>query len=171
MSSSTCPLSHTQVLSQLGGEDLPIKEIHAIYNPSVVASFSNYRKILKDRFQHSPMIFKKSWEEMEKDEQKKEARGKTAQHFQEKISLFSWNSGEDLPLLVTLHGTDFKNAQTIASSNFAGLSLQDAGWYGRGIYFTTSVEYSLCYVYFCFPKFLLIFPETQNPSRALFCLT
>lgn len=40
------------------------------------------------------------------------------------------------------HGTKEAAALKICKGGFAALSLLDAGWFGKGIYFTDSVEYT-----------------------------
>eukprot|EP01126_Amoeba_proteus_P054248 TRINITY_DN6665_c0_g1_i4.p1 TRINITY_DN6665_c0_g1~~TRINITY_DN6665_c0_g1_i4.p1 ORF type:complete len:176 (-),score=31.57 TRINITY_DN6665_c0_g1_i4:35-562(-) len=50
-----------------------------------------------------------------------------------------------VPIWPLLHGTDFSIALAISSTGFATLSSLDAGWYGRGIYFTSYFTYAIPY--------------------------
>jgi len=72
-----------------------------------------------------------------------------------------------------VHGTDEDIAWKIASSGFAALSSLDNGWFGRGIYFTSSALYALPY-YSSKPKPCVIisflipgnpFPVTEHRSN------
>jgi len=54
----------------------------------------------------------------------------------------------ELPLLPVLHGTQFAIAWKIATTGFAALSSLDAGYFGKGVYFTSSCKYSYPYTKF-----------------------
>jgi len=59
--------------------------------------------------------------------------------FNEKITI------QDSPIIPVVHGTDEPIAWKIATSGFASLSILDSGYYGKGIYFSTSAQYTLPY--------------------------
>jgi len=49
-------------------------------------------------------------------------------------------------ILPVVHGTDLAVAERIAKTGFAALSSVDAGYYGKGIYFTSNGIYSFPYM-------------------------
>jgi len=62
------------------------------------------------------------------------------------VSTFTWNSPNDtVPIIPVVHGTGVEIAKQICSSGFAALSSLDAGFYGKGIYFTSSCCYATPY--------------------------
>jgi hypothetical protein len=73
---------------------------------------------------------------------------------------FSWNEESDMaPILPMVHGTSFDVARKICDTGFSNLSLLDAGYYGRGMYFTRSGRYALPYY------------ATKQQPAILICLT
>jgi len=65
-----------------------------------------------------------------------------------KFSRFVWNADltlEDCPVLAMAHATDLSIAKKIIVSGFASLSTLDDGFYGKGMYFSSSVIYTLPY--------------------------
>jgi len=72
-------------------------------------------------------------------------------------------------LIPTIHGTDATIAMKIAKTGFAALSTLDAGWYGKGIYFTTSIKYAI--PYFAtkkFPAVLISYILLGNPYPIIY---
>jgi len=69
-------------------------------------------------------------------------------HFQQQIYRFEWNHDlkiEDCPVLTVAHGTFLKIAEKIIVSGFASLSTLDQGFYGKGMYFSSSAIYTFPY--------------------------
>jgi len=62
-----------------------------------------------------------------------------------KVSSFSWNKDNKVPILAAVHGTGLNIAKSIAKTGFAALASLDSGFYGKGIYFSTCSLYSLPY--------------------------
>lgn len=56
----------------------------------------------------------------------------------------------DILIYKVWHGTNMEKARNILSSGFANLATLDDGWYGKGIYFSTSPEYLLFFYYYYF---------------------
>jgi hypothetical protein len=56
-----------------------------------------------------------------------------------------YNRELTIPLIPVLHGTDYTTAEMISQTGFAALSSLDEGFFGKGIYFTTSMPYTLPY--------------------------
>eukprot|EP01126_Amoeba_proteus_P002306 TRINITY_DN10725_c0_g2_i7.p1 TRINITY_DN10725_c0_g2~~TRINITY_DN10725_c0_g2_i7.p1 ORF type:complete len:398 (+),score=69.59 TRINITY_DN10725_c0_g2_i7:1019-2212(+) len=119
-----------------------IKEVYAVFNQILISSFCNTYQILCHRSQKNPTLFmKKTWVLSSRPEEKK----KVFDFYKERASHYSWNNSKPVDIFPLIHGTDFPISQAIASTGFASLSSLDAGWYGRGIYFTSFLVYALPY--------------------------
>lgn len=69
-----------------------------------------------------------------------------AERFANILSSFPWYDKEqDVPIACVVHGTALSVAWKIAENGFSNLSLLDAGYYGRGMYFSSSATYTLPY--------------------------
>eukprot|EP01126_Amoeba_proteus_P056654 TRINITY_DN7142_c0_g2_i3.p1 TRINITY_DN7142_c0_g2~~TRINITY_DN7142_c0_g2_i3.p1 ORF type:complete len:274 (-),score=74.82 TRINITY_DN7142_c0_g2_i3:149-970(-) len=122
--------------------NLEIKEVYAIFNETLLNSFVSQFRILSSRLKSNPKLFNKSDWKMSDDAQ---ARSNVYDFYKSRAEVFPWNRDSALVILPTLHGTDFGIALNIASSGFAILSSLDAGWYGKGVYFTTFTKYCIPY--------------------------
>jgi len=60
---------------------------------------------------------------------------------------FDWNDSlaSEAPILPVIHGTSGAIGWKIVKTGFASLASLDAGWYGAGMYFTSSVSYAAPY--------------------------
>jgi len=67
--------------------------------------------------------------------------------FLKKIDACEWNAGDDVPIIPVIHGTSMEIASKVCKAGFANISNLDDGFYGKGIYFSTSAMY-------CIPYFL-----------------
>lgn len=157
-------LMRTYLGNSGAGPKIEIISAQQVYNLMLITSFINTWHTMTTRAQDSSAIFtKETWREDGTD-QAKAHREFSYQHFQEKAQQFSWNrefkqhSRERAigNILLTAHGTDLAVAEKIAQTGFASISSNDAGWYGRGIYFSSSGLY-------CFPYFAL----RKNPVLLL----
>jgi len=77
----------------------------------------------------------------------------TMDAFYEKVKIWQWNDELDItdsPILPVVHGTDDSIAWSVAQGGFAALSSLDDGFYGRGMYFSSSTLYTI--PYFCRAK-------------------
>lgn len=88
-------------------------------------------------------------------------KGKVYDAYQVKVVANDWNlnkNGEpvvvwilspaacsrpQVPIIPTIHGTNADVAFKICSTGFSALSTLDEGYYGKGIYFTSSAHYAL----------------------------
>jgi len=122
----------------LGGGSTDIERAYAVYNPVLVGNFANAHKIQKSRWQQSPALFyAKKW--AMKDEGSKNI---VYQHYLQFKSQFLWNGNEDpVSIVPALHGASEGVAWSIVRSGFAALSSLDAGYYGKGVYFSTDSNY------------------------------
>ena len=115
---------------------LKISKVTAIYNQTLTISFINQWKIMMTRKEKdSDQFFVNTYS-------KNEEKVKIMKHFEDVCNNMS---DTILPLVPVLHGTDLSVAKKIAATGFASLSSLDAGYYGKGIYFTSHLLYTLPY--------------------------
>jgi len=129
-----------------GGYRLEVTKITAVYNKILITNFINSYKIMIHRYKtNKNMFFAKPWE------QEDDAASRTwrQDRYQELIDKYDWNQtewGSGVPILPACHGTDVTVANAICEGGFAALSSLDAGWYGKGIYFTSYAWYTFPYI-------------------------
>jgi len=126
----------TTLLSQVGAGDLEIEKITAVYNPTLVESFTSRLAILKTRFTESAGIFlKQDWK---KNDPKKE-REKTFGFYENYLNSFAWNKGQPVPVVpVVTIGTE-KEIDDLCKYGFSVTGHQATyGVFGQGIYVATS---------------------------------
>jgi hypothetical protein len=96
---------------------------------------------------------------------------------QGKLDACAWNTslGQDSsPVLFVCHGTTETSARQIIDVGFATLSLLDQGWFGKGMYFTTSATYAKAYaanksntvLILCMLTLGNVFPVVEDTSEA-----
>jgi len=134
------------LFNKLDGSDFNVASIYAVYNPLLASSFCLTTSKMESRATTArELFFVDRWLDDRCGEEKMKLRKKTKQALEERCAQFDWNSKKKLPILPVLHGTSTGTAWKICASGFATLSLIDAGFYGSGIYFTTSAQYTLPY--------------------------
>jgi len=107
---------------------------------------SNARSIQQSRMQDQNLFFKADWKNETGDNG--ELRERAFIRIEQKIQYWEWNFGlniSDSPVLPVVHGTSMDKAYRIAEGGFVALSTTDDGYYGKGIYFTTSANYTVPY--------------------------
>jgi len=114
------------------------------------------RNVQRLRIKENPtQFFSQSWKIFPDFEMRNEIHD----WFQKKLYEWDWNERlESSPILPVVHGTDTSIAWKIAQGGFASLSTLDDGYYGKGIYFSTSAKYILPY-----------YANKKNPT-VLICL-
>ena len=120
--------------------NLAVTQITAIYNRALSVSFVNQWKLMTTRRIEAPeQFFRCTF-------RKDEAKLGIMKYYQDNLLLSTpYNQKLTVPLVPVLHGTDYLVAEKIAQTGFAALSSLDAGYFGKGIYFTTSLAYTLPY--------------------------
>jgi len=122
-----------------------VDKIFTIYNPLLVTNFVGQFKILSTRATKGHQAFReKTWQKQSGEEL--DSRTKVDQAFDKLCQRFSWNSDLKTPIVGLCHGTDLAIAEKICETGFASLSSLDAGYFGKGIYFTSSVIYAIPYI-------------------------
>jgi hypothetical protein len=130
-----------------------------VYNPSLTSSFINHWQVTISRKRFSAdQFFRVTYG---KNEQKMAVKARC----DKVVEGFNWNVNgnkqtEAVPLIAALHGTDYhiagmlvatstrcvSHSEKIAQTGFAALSSLDAGFFGKGIYFTSFLRYVFIYL-------------------------
>eukprot|EP01128_Nolandella_sp_AFSM9_P001785 TRINITY_DN12199_c0_g1_i1.p1 TRINITY_DN12199_c0_g1~~TRINITY_DN12199_c0_g1_i1.p1 ORF type:complete len:1767 (-),score=200.25 TRINITY_DN12199_c0_g1_i1:119-5263(-) len=128
---------------QMDGKDLPIAKAYSVLNGSLLSNFTGHRGVLATRIAQDPTLFQKNdWKSADREE----LRQYTLDTLSARTKSFEWfDSADDVPIIPLVHGTDAGIAMKIAENGFTTLSSLDAGYYGSGIYFTSSARYALPY--------------------------
>uniref|UniRef100_A0A6B2KYL5 EGF-like domain-containing protein n=1 Tax=Arcella intermedia TaxID=1963864 RepID=A0A6B2KYL5_9EUKA len=122
---------------------LQITNIHAVYSPQLLASFVNYWNNMESRIADNAKLWRsEAWKNIVDTNGLKKW---VMSEYDKIIDTFSWNQGRLEPLIPAIHGTDLAIAQKICCNGFGALSTLDDGFYGKGIYFTTSCLYAVPY--------------------------
>jgi len=120
--------------------NLALLGITAIYNPSLTESFLNLWRVMITRKAENPEMFFARTYTKDKDKM-----AVMSYYDKDLIQFTPYNQELALPLIPMLHGTDHPVAEQIAMTGFAALSSLDEGYFGKGIYFTSSLLYILPY--------------------------
>jgi len=147
-----------------------ITAIHGVINPQIATNFLGHRSVLARRLEKDPNLFKKEdW----RQDSEVDLRQWTMHTFGVLAQRSPWNTISDLvPVIPMLHGTDAAVAWKILDTGFSALSSLDAGFYGSGIYFTSSAQYALPYysgkknpaVLICLAIPGNVYPVTEHPK-------
>jgi len=130
---------------RMDGENLldAIVSVKAVVNPQIALNFIGHRELLSKRLESDPQIFKKDdWKTLRGSG----VRSWMINQYRILFQQYAWNSVEmEVPVVPFLHGTDAAIARKIIDTGFSAISSLDAGFYGRGIYFTSKAQYALPY--------------------------
>jgi len=69
-------------------------------------------------------------------------------HYNRQVVMFDWNrnlTDMDCPILAVVHATSKSKADKIIASGFAALAILDDGFYGKGMYYSSSATYIIPY--------------------------
>lgn len=125
----------------LGGSELIILSIRAIFNPVLLRQFINQWELTTERLTSGKAVFgKTSYSDNPNQMWIVQKFNERAHH-----PKLPWNKDLTCPIIPTAHGTELFLAEKIAQTGFANLSKLDAGYFGSGIYFSTFVMYTLPY--------------------------
>jgi len=121
-----------------------IASVYSVFNPELAKSFDVTNKSIAKRLRTQPTLFKKDdWKSMDRFD----LREWTKKGMDARIASYPWNQNteEGASTVLALHGTDASIARNIIDGGFSALSTVDAGYYGSGMYFTSSAVYGLPY--------------------------
>eukprot|EP01114_Cavostelium_apophysatum_P016478 TRINITY_DN4697_c0_g1_i1.p1 TRINITY_DN4697_c0_g1~~TRINITY_DN4697_c0_g1_i1.p1 ORF type:complete len:778 (+),score=148.97 TRINITY_DN4697_c0_g1_i1:81-2414(+) len=149
------------------GSSFSIKSAYAVENATLKQPFEHTRNKLRMRAQQDADTFR------QEDWQDDEAKVWVMDYCRNRINQFAHNLTGSPHVIPVLHGLRNEEAcWSICQNGFATLSSLDSGYYGNGMYFTTSAKYA--HDLYCNPEnpVLLIswlvlanpFPATENPN-------
>jgi hypothetical protein len=126
-----------------GSTEIQIEEAYAIHNMLLLHGFAIKHTSITSQVKRDSKTFQKdNWKEkLDPDG----LRAWTRERYDQWVEKFSWNQDLLVKIIPAIHGTNETEAYNIIQSNFVALSKLDSGYYGKGIYFTSSVEYALPY--------------------------
>jgi hypothetical protein len=162
------------VFNHLDGDGIGVKNIYAVYNQALVTQLSLTKQKFDNRAsKDSQLFFAEKWKMQEESESRIRLRQWTKDNFLNRMSDFEWNHNDRVGIMPVIHGTSigiawkvcvggmlvlicrcvtfsfflsfFLFADHYLRVGFANLSVLDVGFYGSGIYFTTSAKYSIPY--------------------------
>jgi len=121
-----------------------LDKVISVYNPTLLNNFVGHYRIICERASNHRSIdahdfFSRPWE---KDTDKSWVH----KHYQQLCEKCCWNKKIETAIVPVFHGTDLLIAHAICETGFAALSSLDAGWYGKGIYFTSHLVYAIPYI-------------------------
>jgi len=145
-----------------------VTKVTAISNEALLGAFAPHKDICAARHLKDPGLFKSSDWEMEK---KPELRKEYLQRSERYVSQFEWNKEGEVSVIPLIQGTGAEIARKISEVGFASLSSRDAGFYGKGVYFTSKFEYAEKYAAnYKDPAFIIamvtignVFPVVESP--------
>jgi len=164
----------TNLTAQLGFNGQMMAKVFSISNPIIVGVFDSYRSLLFGKQRQSPQLFNKDdWKEMPDGEQ----RGAYVKWLNDYAAKFKeFNDSKSLPNVIPMiQGTSEEAVWQICQQGFGIASTTDDGFYGRGIYFTSTLPYASRYAkpsnkeigYRVFLLSMVIpgnpYPVTENP--------
>ena len=90
---------------------------------------------------YSSLVSKWSWNNHQEDDGEGEDEGKIEEGHVPNVCVrliqLLLTHFLQVPIIIMAHGTSFEVGKSIASKGFATLASLDAGFYGKGIYFTS----------------------------------
>jgi len=130
------------LLDNLDGREFDIVKAIAIDNQGLTYRFSNALSTLTDRHKKFPQLFaKKDWHSMSGPKQRKA----TLDYLDSRYAIEPWNNDKTVKVLPAAHATKDAIVSSLCSGGFGTVASLDPGWYGQGVYFTTSVRYAAKY--------------------------
>jgi len=131
---------------QLDGYKFRISSIYAVYNPSLVTAMALTREKFENRVLHDAALFyAEKWKQEQTTRIVMKRKQWVKDTFIKRVAEFPWNHELAVPIIPTIHGTAAAVAWKICHGGFATLSSLDVGFFGAGIYFTTSAKYAIPY--------------------------
>jgi len=135
-----------EIFRKLDGHKIRVDNIYAVYNPSLVTAMALTREKFENRVLSAAALFyAEKWKNDNVPRVIMKRRQWVKDTFIRRVAEFSWNHDLAVPVIPTIHGTAAAVAWKICHGGFATLSSLDIGFFGAGIYFTTSAKYAIPY--------------------------
>jgi len=125
------------LVGHVGGQDLSVEKVTAVYNPTLVESFTSRLAIFKARFSENANIFmKQDWKR--RDDPSKE-REKVTEVYERYVNSFAWNKGLLVPVIACVSVCTESEIESICKFGFNTSSPQATfGKFGQGVYVANS---------------------------------
>lgn len=124
------------LLNHVGGQGLAVNKVTAVYNPTLVESFTSRLAILKARFSENANIFNK--QDWKKNDPNKE-REAVIEFYEKYVHTFAWNKGLLVPVIACVSVGTETEIESICKFGFSTNSPQATfGKLGQGIYVSNS---------------------------------
>jgi len=166
------------LFQEMVGNAPGLKQVIAVYNPILAHGFESYLKTLEGKMKASKMLFQQDdW----KNEKNAQRRGEFLDYYQKNAKKYPWNKEREGKLLLVplIQGTSEAAAWNITENGFGVVAKLDDGYFGKGIYFTSTFDYAAKYVIYHvesnpshWKAFIIslvvpgnVFPVTENPFR------
>jgi len=119
-----------------------ISKIFAVKNNALENAFTFFHNALQEKFRTTPALFKKETWKQPQNSLKEWTYGEFKKLCEQ--MRFEGNNS-DVPIIPLFHGTSQEVAWKIIQTGFTTVATLDDGFYGRGIYFTSNLEYASYY--------------------------
>jgi len=126
-----------------GGSLDDVEEAIALYNPLSQQAFEAHRLLVATRHITTPSMFNRDhWKKMEEAN----ARADMVAEHERHLSKFEWNDSEPLKVSLRVHGTTTDAGWSMAHGGLGVIHSEgDQGWFGKGIYVFSSLQYAHLY--------------------------
>ena len=103
-------------------------------------SFELHRALVITKHITAPSLFKKgNWKSMDNPTLRSEIVAEHEKH----LAKFEWNASEQLKVSLMVQGTTTEAGWSIAQGGYGVIaSVNDQGWFGKGIYMSSSMRYA-----------------------------
>jgi len=150
-------LFYDKLYGSVGQNQLKIKAVHCLFNSTLITQFISFMKLTASRYRSDPGIFRDTKWKLNDPGNK---RGFVYRKFQDLVKRYEWNDEnrieQGISIIAAVHGTGLQIAWSVADKGFVAISKLDAGFYGKGIYFTSYALYSFPYISSCKKPAILI---------------
>jgi len=132
---------------KLDFQNVQIFRTISIVSPFLAKTLSDVRKIILAQHLADKNAFQQRNQTHDEDF---DSRIQVLAHLEHKIKQWDWNLTDRfslVPVLPAVHATELMSAWKIVNSGFAIVGSFDKGFYGKGIYLSTSAQYVRQYLY------------------------
>jgi len=162
------------ILKKCGVENINLKDAYALQNDGLENAFEFHNNSLIEKCRSSPHLFKKEdW----KSDEIHEERLWVYNHYNNLAKKYlDWSTSPDAPVIPVFQGTGKDTPWKIIQTGFCAVATLDDGFYGRGIYFSSNINYAtifskiatkyapLSYVMLAFISPGNIYPVREGPT-------
>ena len=133
-----------RLFGEMNGDLSGIERVYGVNNPQLRSAFEIKREVIEKQHLYNPGLFRKEgWRNLDDSERRK----KMYLHLSSKIRAFraEFNDGSHPFVVPMIHGTGENAAFRVMEGGFGMVAGLDDGYYGRGMYFTSDLQYADMY--------------------------